>query len=374
MIVPQKVLIVLLSLMPGFIKAAEYIHELNTFIYAGQLDFRSKASPYFSLSINDTCSILTYEFFVDSTYQELLIAENNACIVDMTTGTRYTITKALHGAQIGVVNVVKNQKGKHLLFQLSFPRLPKAVQSVNIYGIPAAALIGGETYDIADLTPLHMYDDNDYPELFNAPLLSYSDNKPSLATPLCVHSGVPYNQFDESTFLIYKCVPKVFPVRSEEYATHRIAMWCTDSATYVTLLLECTCSRTLFYIPSNLSIELLDKSDSIAESYIDEHNIVSKGGIMELPIETQTVKIKMLPTQIYPLDRLFFIEGQPGDFVAIMLTFPTLPLRVNHIRLLFNNTFMHSVHPDINGCSESIVNEGYIGNLRRNRQYIKGFF
>ena len=329
------------------------VHRLTEYCYSGSMPMSAISSSY-ALSLKDTCSIFIFAFSVDTDYQEVLIGSDETYIMDMETGTRYAARNALHGAMLNCHNAIINQKGKKLLFQIEFPRLPKSTKYISIYGIPAAGLIGGNCFDIAEIKQRHFFNHQlDAPELYASPLILYDDEKPHLRSPVSIKNTTIYNEGDITTYPIFIDAPRIYPVKPEVIQRNRYAFWCTKDTTYITHIIECKQKMNPFRIPSNITVvvynDTLEGSGEIHPQYL-----------------------RILSATPYPLNKNFIIKGTPGDFIPIVMKFPPLPVGANHVVL---DMFGYSYPKEwmLPNDEEVYYNQWYIGYLRNNQQYVKPY-
>lgn len=329
------------------------IHEIKEYIYYenNPTSTISKTSSSYSLSMNDSCSVFSFIVSVDSDYQEIWIGGEDTFIMDMETGTRYAARYALNDARLYCTNAIIKQKGKRLLFQIVFPRLPKNVNRICIYGIPSIGLMGGNCFEIDEIKRISFFDPDDYPEFFFSPLKQYEDEIPIFKHPLLVLNSTSYNTNDIQTDPIFINAPRIYPIEPEIIKRNRFAFWCTKDTTYVTQIFECKKTDNPYRISSNASLVIIE--DSVVEC-----------------CNTYPLELRIISAESFPLDKTFIIRGIPGDFVIIVMKFPPLPLKTNNVIVDMDN---RSYPTDwlLPEEEEVFYDQWYIGYLRNNQQYVR---
>lgn len=350
-----KVLIVLLLPLISLSRSgASEAYEITHFRYYQGGECVSKASNRFALKQNEDCCVFSYVVRIDSNYQKVWVASDETYLMDMETGTRYAMRSILCDAKPNVPNIVKDQKGKYLVFELEFPRLAHTTKEICIYGIPTVGLMGNNSFSLEELQPTEIYDINDYPYLYCTPLTAYDDVKPHLRIPKLVKQPAHYDEDDQTTFPIYTDAPTIYPIAPEILHKNRLAVWCTKDTTYVTQILECKRRLNPFAISPNTALEIRD------EDWWQQDNYKPKS-------------LKILSAEVYPIGKNFLIKGTPGDFVPILMKFPPLPVGTNGLSIEMDD---YELFPEewLVPCDDgSFYYQWYIGYLRNNQQYVKPY-
>jgi len=322
-------------------------------------DCASEANSACNMVTDDNRTVFSFKKLIDSDVQKIWIGGDDTYILDMETGYRYAARCALNSAKLNCYNVIRGYKSKVLLFQIEFPRLPRSVRKIKIYGIPeqnssGENFIGQKVYDVAAFKPTKGIRFIDYPELYLSPLTEYDNSYPVFKTPKLKEKQKKYDRNNPETYPVYINPPLVFPIDNTQYPNEKshLSIWCTKDTTYVVFVVECKQNKTLLYINS-LETLALDRNE----------------------------KKRIISAFPYPIDKYFYIDGTPGDFVPIVLRFPPLPLGTNQIEAyVMEDYWLRSVRTEIDSITgeKTIITEVndntcYIGQLKENRQYLKTF-
>ena len=319
----------------------------------------SKANHACNMVTDNNSTVFSFKKVIDSNVQRIWIGGEDTYILDMETGYRYAARRALNHAKLNCHNVIRGYKSHELLFQIEFPRLPPSVKRIKIYGIPelnssGTNFMGQKVYNVEDFKPIKVALLVDEPELYLSPLTEYDYSGPVFKNPTQREKKQKYDINNPETYPEYINPPLVFPIDNTEMvnSTSHIAIWCTKDTTYVTFVVECKESRTLLNITSKEALGL-----------------------------SQNGKLQIISASPYPLDKYFYIEGIPGDFVPIVLRFPPLPLGTNQIEAyVMEDYWLRSETKEIDPETKEVhiyqcLGDGtcYIGQLKENRQYLKQF-
>lgn len=322
-------------------------------------DCASEANLACNMVTDDNRTVFSFKKWIDSDVQKVWIGGDDTFILDMETGCRYAARRALNNARLNCYNIIRGYKSQQLLFQIEFPRLPRSVRKIKIYGIPehnssGENFIGQKVYDVAAFKPIKGIRSIDDPELYLSPLTEYDKSSPVFKIPKLKEEPKRYDRNNPETYPVYIKPPLVFPIDNTEMGNRRshIAIWCTQDTTYLTFVVECKESRTLLNITSNEALGL-----------------------------SQGEKMQIISASPYPIDKYFYIEGTPGDFVPIVLRFPPLPLGTNQIEAyVMGDYWLRWKTTEINPETKEKYTVSwfgdtscYIGQLRENRQYLKMF-
>ena len=296
---------------------------------------------------------------MESDVQKIWIGGEDTYILDMETGNRYAAHRALNDAKLNCYNIIRDHKSQLLLFQIEFPRLPRSIKRIKIYGIPELNshgdnFMGQEVYNVEDFKPIKGLRLVDDPDLYLSPLREYDFSCPRFKNPTQKEKKQKYDINNPETYPEYINPPLVFPIDNTQYPNEKshLSIWCTKDTTYVVFVVECKQSKTLLYINS--------------------HETLALG---------RNEKKRIISAFPYPMDKYFYIEGIPGDFVPIVLRFPPLPLGTNQIEAyVMEDYWLRSerTETDPNTGEKNTItvvkdNTCYIGQLRENRQYLKLF-
>ena len=206
-------------------------------------------------------------------------------IVDAETGVRYKARGSYSPSLWNQTFGVKVPKGTILDFPIYFPKLPKSVKKIKIYGIPHWSLRGG-----GEIWLRRMHDMAD----------SY-DTIPCLRVPKLEYPAHNYDKDNMDTYSCYNDAHLLAPM--EEYA---MAAWFTPETTYLAIAYELNWTKE--YYGFQQGTVLVD-------------NATGK-------------KYKLRKVQGLPMKDLFFIHGVVGDMFAMVLEFEPLPLSATNINYL----------------------------------------
>lgn len=221
----------------------------------------------------------------------LFLASEETSLVDLETGVQYRIRRT----EPDTYNkhfTVRAKKGDVLDLKIFFAPLPETTKDIKIYGVSCWNMMG---------MPVKI--GNQY-----YGTVEYYDTIPQFHSPrlLKEHMSVdkPYDMQDWNTWKVLTDAHLIKPIEDET-----LALWRTPDAAYVAI--ACEQNWTQEYFNFNSGTILLDKFGR--------------------PYKLR----KILGT---PLDELFFMNGNAGDYIAFLMEFEPLPLDVQTI------TF---VEPDI---------------------------
>ena len=351
----KRTIVLLLSFLSLTSGWAVEKYEITRFkYYEAGMDCVSKASNRYALRQKEDCCVFSYVVRIDSNYQEVWVAGDETYLMDMETGTRYALRSILSDAKPNVFNIVKEQKGKYLVFELEFPSLAHTTKEISIYGIPTVGLMGNMCCSLEDLKPVGMFNINDYPYLYCSPLTAYDDVKPCLRIPKLVKQSEHYDANDQTTFPIYADAPTIYPVRPDIVEKNRLAVWCTKDTTYVTQIFECKRHLNPFSISPNTALEIWDDDWWLKDNYSPK-------------------SLKILSAEVFPVGKNFLIEGTPGDYVPILMKFPPLPIGTNGLRVEMDDNDLFPEEWLIHRDYSTYYYQWYIGYLRNNQQYVKPY-
>lgn len=212
----------------------------------------------------------------------LWLGNAETTILDKETGIIYQAKATLPEKCYNKVFSVKGKKNTVLDLQIIFPRLPENAKDLTIYGVPNWYMRGTDVYpnttDFIDETTQPTYDS--IPNIHLATKLKDSEN---------------YNKDNHETWAVYNDAHTIKPVKE-----NTMALWRTKDATYLAIATE--------------------------QNWIREY--YGRGGDNIL-LDNQGHQYKCKGVMGYPNQDLFWLEGFPGDYFAIVLIFEPLPLHVD---------------------------------------------
>jgi len=259
--------------------------EKNIDNYFPSIKWRSKEDTFapmaWMLTEEDNNTVLhCYMKMPADEVTNLWIANEETGILDKETGVLYRARRTVpnvFGKHFGV----RAQKGDVLDLQVFFPRLPKSVRKISIYGVQNWGLSG--YYDI---------NIDRKPEQPN-----HYDSVPSFSIPKVVKPEKDYEKNDMQTWAVYDNVQLVKPV-----ADHKMALWLTPEATYLAIMYEQNWMTEYWGFPSETI--LVDQSD--------------------IPYQLREI-------QGLPIKHQFLIKGYSGDYIAFLFKFAPMPLNTTTI-------------------------------------------
>ena len=197
-------------------------------------------------------------------------------ILDKQTGILYQAYATVPAQCYNKVFGVKGKEGTVLDLQIVFPLLPENAHDLAIYGVPAWLMRGREVKSNAD-GRLNTY-----------------DTEPDFHTPYMVKDSVNYDKNSSDSWAVYKNAHLIKPIPE-----NTMALWRTPEATYLAIATE--------------------------QNWFREYH--GRGGKTIL-LDQQGHQYKCRGVVDYPNDRLFWLEGYPGDYFAVVLIFDPLPMNV----------------------------------------------
>ena len=218
----------------------------------------------------------------------LWLTSEETCIVDNATGKQYRIRRTEPNTFRKHFSV-KAPKGDVLDLKVYFPPLPETTKSVTMFGIPNWNLVG-------------WHQALDRPMSVNVSLspIKY-DTIPRFHNPRILQEHLcedkPYDMQNWNTWKVLTDVHLIKPQKDET-----LAIWLTPETTYVAIAYEQNWTREYFTFSSGLI--LLDEAGH---------------------------QYKLRKVQGVPLNELFFMEGNAGDYIAFLMEFDPLPLDLETI-------------------------------------------
>ena len=209
----------------------------------------------------------------------LFLASEETCLVDQETGAQYRIRRT----EPDTYNkhfTVRAKKGDVLDLKIFFAPLPKTTKYLKIYGVSCWGMMG---------TPVEIGNQ------FYA-TVQYYDTIPQIRKPRMEKEHMwedkPYDMQNWNTWKVMTDAHLIKPLKDGT-----MAMWRTPEATYLAIGYE--------------------------QNWTTEY--WSFGHDTKL-IDNRGHQYKIREVQGLPLDELFFMKGNAGDYVAFLLVFDPLPL------------------------------------------------
>ena len=220
---------------------------------------------------------------------DMWLASEETCIVDQETGAQYRIRRTEPDTYRKHFTI-KAKTGDVVDLKVFFAPLAETTKEVRIYGLPNWGMMGSPG---APITIRHESDGTSEP-------LAY-DTIPQFHKPI-VHKehmseDKPYDMQNWNTWKVMREAHLIKPLDNET-----MALWRTPEATYLAIGYEQ--NWTTEYWSFGHDIKLLDNAGR---------------------------QYKIREVQGIPLDELFFMEGNAGDYVAYVLVFDPLPLSISAI-------------------------------------------
>lgn len=248
----------------------------------------------------------------------LWLGNAETTILDKETGIIYQAQATVPECCYNKVFGVKGKKGTALDLQIIFPKIPESTSELVIYGVPNWYMRGIEVQSAASIST-----EDEMPAY---------DSVPNIHLAHLVKESVDYNANNQSSWAVYKDAHTIKPVKEKT-----MALWRTPDATYLAISTE--------------------------QNWIREY--YGRGGNTIL-LDNQGRQYKCKGVMGYPNDNIFWLEGYPGDYFAIVLIFEPLPLNVK--------TFTY-IDPegepfDAWGAdwSSEVINDLDVSQLRRNQK------
>ena len=211
----------------------------------------------------------------------LWLASEETCLVDQETGAQYRIRRTEPDTYRKHFTV-RAKKGDVVDLKIFFAPLAETTKEVRIYGIPNWGMMG------VPVTVRHQVSGTWEP-------LDY-DTIPQLRMPRVekehMSEDKPYDMQNWNTWKVMTDAHLIKPLKDGT-----MALWRTPEATYLAIGFEQ--NWTTEYWSFGHDIKLLDDTGH---------------------------QYKIREVQGLPLDELFFLEGNAGDYVAYVLVFDPLPL------------------------------------------------
>jgi len=214
---------------------------------------------------------------------DMWLASEETCLVDQETGAQYRIRRT-EPETYRKHFTIKAKKGDVVDLKIFFAPLAETTKEVRIYGVPNWSMMG------APVTVRH--------EAFGTFEYQEYDTIPQFRKPIVekehMSEDKPYDMQNWNTWKVMTDAHLIKPVKNET-----MAIWRTPEATYLAIGYEQ--NWTTEYWSFGHDIKLVDNTGH---------------------------QYKIREAQGLPLDELFFMNGNSGDYVAYVLVFDPLPLEL----------------------------------------------
>lgn len=211
----------------------------------------------------------------------LWLGGSESVILDMETGIIYQAQSTVPERCYNKVFSVKGKQDTTLDLQIIFPRLPDTARKLAIYGVPNWNL-RGKKLDHLDYVPRE-----------EAYMRTY-DDVPQFHMARMVKKSVDYDRNNLDSWAVYTDPHLIKPVKEET-----MAIWRTPEATYLAFATE-----------QNWLREYYGRGDKT------------------ILLDQQGHQYKCKEVMGYPKGNIFWLDGYPGDYFAIVEVFEPLPLDV----------------------------------------------
>lgn len=206
------------------------------------------------------------------------LGSGETVLLDQETGIIYQPKATVPAECYNKVFSIESKKGSVLDFQIVYNRLPDKARKLKVYGLPEWKMRGTDIQrDMVTTMPLGAPD---------------YDQVPKFHLPKLVKDSLNYDRNVNQSWAVYKDVHTIKPVENGT-----LALWRTKDATYLAMATEQNWYREWWGYGGNSVL-----MDDIGHRY----------------------KCKGLVG--FQNDRLFWVEGYPGDYFAIVLIFEPIPL------------------------------------------------
>lgn len=211
----------------------------------------------------------------------LWLGGSESVILDKETGIIYQAQRTVPERCYNKVFGVKGKKDTALDLQIIFPRLPDTARKLAIYGVPAWRMQGMDI-EFSDQTSIEQCSEDKY------------DDVPQFHMPRIVKESVDYNRDNLDSWAVYTDAHFIKPVTE-----NTMAIWRTPDATYLAIATE-----------QNWLREYYGRGDKT------------------ILLDQQGRQYKCKEVMGYPKGNIFWLDGYPGDYFAIVEVFEPLPLDV----------------------------------------------
>lgn len=206
------------------------------------------------------------------------LGSGETVLLDQETGIIYQPKATVPAECYNKVFSIESKKDSVLDFQIVYNRLPDKARKLKVYGLPEWKMRGTDIQrDMVTTMPLGSPD---------------YDQVPKFHLPKLVKDSLNYDRNVNQSWAVYKDVHTIKPVENGT-----LALWRTKDATYLAMATEQNWYREWWGYGGN-SVLMDDRG----------HRYKCKGLVG------------------FQNDRLFWVEGYPGDYFAIVLIFEPIPL------------------------------------------------
>lgn len=206
------------------------------------------------------------------------LGSGETVLLDQETGIIYQPKATVPAECYNKVFSIESKKDSVLDFQIVYNRLPDKARKLKVYGLPEWKMRGTDIQrDMVTTMPLGSPD---------------YDQVPKFHLPKLVKDSLNYDRNVNQSWAVYKDVHTIKPVEDGT-----LALWRTKDATYLAMATEQNWYREWWGYGGN-SVLMDDRG----------HRYKCKGLVG------------------FQNDRLFWVEGYPGDYFAIVLIFEPIPL------------------------------------------------
>lgn len=255
---------------------------------------------------------------------DLWLTSEETCLVDQETGAQYRIRRTEPDTYRQHFTL-RAKKGDMVDLKIFFAPLAETTKEIRIYGIPNWGMMGAPV-----TVRYQMFGTLDYQTYDTIPQL----RKPRVEKEH-MSEDKPYDMQNWNTWKVMTDAHLIKPLKDGT-----MALWRTPEATYLAIGYEQ--NWTTEYWSFGHDIKLLDNAGH---------------------------QYKIREVQGLPLDELFFMKGNAGDYVAYMLVFDPLPLDVSTI------TYIEPEGEPFNAWganwSGSVISNISIQKLRENQKLFK---
>lgn len=258
----------------GIIDNVPVVEDRRSILYSPQYETENYAPMAWSLADEGEKTVLHCYFMMKSDIvTNLWLGNDETTILDKETGIIYQAQATVPECCYNKVFGVKGKAGTALDLQIIFPKLPENAKDLVIYGVPGWYMRGMELQSAA---PTYM---------------SAYDSVPNFHLAHLVKDSVNYNKNHQESWAVYKDAHTIKPVEEKT-----MALWRTPDATYLAIATEQNWFREYY----------------------------GRGGNTIL-LDNQGRQYKCKGVMGYPNDNIFWLEGYPGDYFAIVLIFEPIP-------------------------------------------------
>ena len=227
----------------------------------------------------DNTVLHCYLFMKADVVTNIWLGNAESVILDKHTGIIYQACSTIPESCYNKVFGVKGKEGTVLDLQIVFPRLPDTAKDLAIYGVPAWMMRGTDV-------KITKYEEE----------INTYDSAPHFYTPNMVKACDNYDKNNSDSWAVFKNAHLIKPVEE-----NTMALWRTPEATYLAIATE--------------------------QNWFREYH--GRGGNTIL-LDQQGHQYKCHGLMDYPNDSIFWLEGYPGDYFAMVLIFDPLPMNVEN--------------------------------------------